>query len=58
MTDARYAAAWAKPREPYLLKTCIPGIFAAADSRSGAMARVASAVGGISIKLVHQYPGE
>ena len=60
VTDPRYAAAWKKDREPYLLETCIPGIFAAGDSRSGAMARVASAVGegSMAIKFVHQYLNE
>jgi len=60
VTDARYATAWKKQREPYLLETCIPGVFAAGDSRSGAMARVASAVGegSMAIKFVHQYLDE
>ena len=54
------AASWKKDREPYLLETCVPGIFAAGDSRSGAMARVASAVGegSMAIKFVHQYLDE
>ena len=51
---------WKKQREPYLLETCVPGIFAAGDSRAGAMARVASAVGegSMAIKFVHQYLDE
>ena len=48
---------WKIEREPYLLETCIPGIFAAGDIRSGSMNRVASAVGegAMAIKLVHEY---
>jgi thioredoxin reductase (NADPH) len=60
VTDSRYAEVWKKQREPYLLETCVPGIFAAGDSRAGAMARVASAVGegSMAIKFVHQYLDE
>ncbi|RSK46606.1 FAD-dependent oxidoreductase [Hymenobacter perfusus] len=61
VTDPRYTTAWQHPRrEPYLLETCVPGIFAAGDSRAGAMARVASAVGegSMAIKFVHQYLDE
>jgi thioredoxin reductase (NADPH) len=51
---------WKLERDPYLLETCIPGIFAAGDVRSGAMNRVASAVGegALAIKLVHEYLAE
>jgi thioredoxin reductase (NADPH) len=52
-----YSKFWKIKREPYLLETCGPGIFAAGDVRAGAMNRVASAVGegAMAIKLVHQY---
>lgn len=48
---------WKLERDPYLLETCIPGVFSAGDVRAGAMNRVASAVGegAMAIKLVHQY---
>jgi thioredoxin reductase (NADPH) len=48
---------WKEAREPFLLETSIPGIFAAGDVRAGAMNRVASAVGegAMSIKFVHEY---
>lgn len=48
---------WKLQREPYLLETSIPGILAAGDVRSGAMNRVASAVGegAMAIKMVHEY---
>ena len=60
VADPRYPDIWKKTREPYLLETCAPGIFAAGDSRAGAMARVASAVGegSMAIKFVHQYLDE
>jgi thioredoxin reductase (NADPH) len=60
VADPRYAASWKKAREPYLLETCVPGLFAAGDGRAGAMARVASAVGegSMAIKFVHQYLDE
>jgi thioredoxin reductase (NADPH) len=48
---------WKLKRDPYLLETSVPGIFAAGDVRQGAVRRVASAVGqgAITISLVHQY---
>ena len=48
---------WKLKRDPYLLETSVPGIFAAGDVRQGAVRRVASAVGqgAIAISLVHQY---
>lgn len=60
VTDPRYATSWRKAREPYMLETCVPGLFAAGDGRAGAMARVASAVGegSMAIKFVHQYLDE
>ena len=44
-------------REPYLLETGLPGVFAAGDVRSGSIKRVASAVGegSMAVSLVHQY---
>ena len=51
---------WKQEQPPYLLETSVPGVFAAGDVRSGAMNRVASAVGegSISISLVHKYLNE
>jgi thioredoxin reductase (NADPH) len=48
---------WTLKRDPYLLETSVPGIFAAGDIRQGAVRRVASAVGqgAIAISSVHQY---
>ena len=44
-------------REPDLLETSLPGVFAAGDVRSGSIKRVASAVGegSMAVRLVHQY---
>ncbi len=52
-----YKKVWQLERQPFLLETCSPGIFAAGDVRAGAMNRVASAVGegAMSIKYVHEY---
>jgi len=51
---------WKLERDPYLLETSCPGIFAAGDVRSGAMNRVASAVGegSMAISFVHKYLAE
>jgi thioredoxin reductase (NADPH) len=48
---------WNLERQPFLLETNIPGIFAAGDVRSGSVKRVASGVGegSIAIQFVHQY---
>jgi len=46
-------------RDPYLLETSVPGVFAAGDVRSGSVKRVASAVGegSISVRFVGEYLG-
>ncbi|MES2279112.1 MAG: FAD-dependent oxidoreductase [Bacteroidota bacterium] len=51
---------WKQKRDPYLLETSCPGIFAAGDVRAGAMNRVASAVGegSMAISFVHKYLAE
>ncbi|WP_415326992.1 FAD-dependent oxidoreductase [Chryseobacterium sp. MMS23-Vi53] len=51
---------WKLTRDPFLLETSMPGIFAAGDVRSGAMNRVASAVGegSMAISFVHKYLAE
>jgi thioredoxin reductase (NADPH) len=52
-----YARTWKEKREPLLLETSVPGVFAAGDLRSGAMNRVASAVGegSMVVRLTHEY---
>jgi thioredoxin reductase (NADPH) len=46
-----------RSREPFLLETSLPGVFAAGDVRSGSIKRCTSAVGegAMAVKLVHQY---
>jgi thioredoxin reductase (NADPH) len=55
--DELTAAHWPLQRQPLLLETSLPGIFAVGDIRSGNVKRVASAVGegSIAISLVHQF---
>jgi thioredoxin reductase (NADPH) len=55
-----FKKSWKRQREPYLLETSLPGVFAAGDVRAGAMNRVASAVGegAMAIKFVHEYLAE
>jgi len=51
------AGAWPQERDPYLLETSAPGVFAAGDLRHGSIKRVASGVGegSMAIAFVHQY---
>jgi thioredoxin reductase (NADPH) len=46
-----------RSRVPFLLKTSMPGVFAAGDVRSGSIKRCASAVGegSMAARLVHQH---
>jgi thioredoxin reductase (NADPH) len=55
--DVKAAGAWQLERDPYLLETSVPGIFACGDVRSGPVKRVAAAVGegSMAIAFVHQY---
>jgi thioredoxin reductase (NADPH) len=48
---------WTLPRDPYLLETNVPGIFAVGDVRHGSVKRVASGVGegSICVQFIHQY---
>ncbi len=51
------AGRWSHHRDPYLLETSIPGVFACGDVRSSPVKRVASAVGegSMAIAFVHQF---
>ena len=53
-------ANWPLSREPFLLETSLPGVFAVGDVRAGNVKRVASAVGegSIGISFVHQILSE
>ncbi len=55
--EVRAAGRWELERDPYLLETSMPGIFACGDVRSGPVKRVAAAVGegSMAIAFVHQY---
>ena len=57
MVDGKRPKGWKPNRDPYLLETSVPGIFAAGDVRHHSMKRVASAVGegAVAVALVHQY---
>jgi thioredoxin reductase (NADPH) len=48
---------WKLDRDPYLLETNVPGVFAVGDVRHGSIKRVASGVGegSICVQFVHQY---
>jgi thioredoxin reductase (NADPH) len=55
--DVVKAGRWSRDRDPYLLETSVPGIFACGDVRLSPVKRVASAVGegSMAIALVQQY---
>ncbi|MGH2581599.1 MAG: FAD-dependent oxidoreductase [Anaerolineales bacterium] len=55
--NGRWPKSWTLKRDPFLLETSVPGIFAAGDIRAMAVRRVASAVGqgAMAISQVHQY---
>ena len=52
-----FARTWKENREPLVLESSVPGVFAAGDVRAGAMNRVASAVGegSMAVRLVFDY---
>jgi thioredoxin reductase (NADPH) len=56
-SDVKAAGHWELERDPYLLETSVPGIFACGDVRFGPVKRVAAAVGegSMAIAFVHQY---
>ena len=55
--NGKRPSGWTLKRDPFLLETNVPGIFAAGDVRQGAVRRVASAVGegAMVVSFVHQY---
>ena len=55
--DGKLPASWKLKRDPYLLETSLPGVFAVGDVRHGSVKRCASAVGegSIAIQFVHQH---
>jgi len=58
--DTRYRSPWTgRDRDPYLLETSAPGVFAAGDVRSGSVKRAAAAVGegSIAVRFVSEHLG-
>jgi len=57
LIDSKRPKNWTLARDPFLLETNVPGIFAAGDVRYGAVRRVASAVGqgAVAVSLIHKY---
>jgi thioredoxin reductase (NADPH) len=57
LKDGKPPKGWNAGRDPYLLETSIPGVFAAGDVRCGSAKRVASGVGegSVAVQFVHQY---
>jgi thioredoxin reductase (NADPH) len=55
--DGKLPPGWGLEREPFLLESSIPGVFAAGDVRARSVKRIASAVGegAMAIQFVHQY---
>jgi thioredoxin reductase (NADPH) len=56
-SDLAATERWELDRDPYLLETSVPGIFACGDVRFSPVKRVAAAVGegSMAIAFVHQY---
>jgi len=55
--EGRRPKNWTLKRDPFLLETSVPGVFAAGDVRHDVVRRVASAVGqgAVSVHFVHKY---
>jgi thioredoxin reductase (NADPH) len=55
--DGERPKGWELDRDPFLLETNVPGIFAVGDVRHGSVKRVASGVGegSVAVQFIHQY---
>src|ERR1700719_4589050 len=55
--DGERPKGWALDRDPFLLETNVPGVFAVGDVRHGSVKRVASGVGegSVAVQFIHQY---
>ena len=55
--DGERPKGWTLDRDPFLLETNVPGIFAVGDVRHGSVKRVASGVGegSVAVQFIHQY---
>ena len=60
LEPATHLRNWPLERQPYLLETCIPGVFACGDARHASVKRVASAVGegSVSVTFMHRILAE
>jgi thioredoxin reductase (NADPH) len=56
LVDGKHPPGW-PDRDPFLLESSLPGVFAAGDVRARSVKRIASAVGegSMAIQFVHQY---
>ena len=57
LREGKRPAGWVLDRDPFLLETSVPGVFAVGDVRYGSIKRVASSVGegSIAIQFVHRH---
>ncbi len=55
--DGQRPKGWPLERDPFLLETNVPGVFAVGDVRHGSVKRVASGVGegSVAVQFIHQY---
>ena len=55
--DGERPKGWPLDRDPFLLETNVPGLFAVGDVRHGSVKRVASGVGegSVAVQFIHQY---
>jgi len=55
--EGQHPKGWALERDPFLLETNVPGVFAVGDVRHGSVKRVASGVGegSVAVQFIHQY---
>jgi thioredoxin reductase (NADPH) len=55
--DGKRSKGWPLERDPFLLETSVPGVFASGDIRYGSTKRVASAVGegSAAVGIIHKY---
>ena len=57
MRDGQRPKGWTLDRDPFLLETNVPGLFAVGDVRHGSVKRVASGVGegSVAVQFIHHY---
>lgn len=57
MHEGQPPKGWPLKRNPFMLETSVPGIFAAGDVRHGSIKRVASSVGegAMAVQFIHRY---